>query len=91
MAVSVTVREAGNMTAAEPIVQNSQLSGGISPSSDRTTLSSIYIRKAPEVYFPAVFTDCNSGFSRGRYEHFRNSAREVRCQVRPLTATLAAT
>ena len=74
MAVSITVREAGNLTAAENIVQSSQLSGGISPSSDRTTFSSTYIRKAPEVYFPAVFTDCNSKLSRGRYVHFRNGA-----------------
>ncbi|KAK1588544.1 hypothetical protein Q3G72_024463 [Acer saccharum] len=74
MAVSVTVCEAGNLTTAENIVQNSQLSGGLSPSSDRTTLSSIYIWKAPEVYFPVVFTDCDSGLSRGSYGRFRNGA-----------------
>ena len=79
-------------------MQNTQFSGGISPSSDRTTSISTYIRKAPEVYFPKAFTECNSGFSRGRYVRFRNGARSCqefpsggRCQVRPLTATLAAT
>ncbi|KAK1557858.1 hypothetical protein Q3G72_033157 [Acer saccharum] len=73
----------------ESFLQNAQLAGAISLSSDRTRFCAIYGWKSPEVLFPTVHQECDSDVCGESYAHFRNG---VRCwKVIPETPQKSAT